>query len=236
MSKIRFDYLTKYNYYGRDLLREDELDDALGLTSNEPEEPKQDDQQAPPDQSTPTDQAATDGEAPAMDQPAEAAPEPQSDAPKDNAVQLDITQLVLKQQEMTQTVQDVLSKVGELMKSNETLKTDISQKIQDIENKAQQNTNSVKQELQKRNPTSLEQLQLRSMSAYPFSVKLEDYWQPTQEDKYRYAIGNAKETNPTADATALGLPDVQKTAPEEYILKQSDVMRGYDENYIKKSF
>ena len=64
----------------------------------------------------------------------------------------------------------------------------------------------LKQELEKRNPTPIEKLDLRTVNdSYPFNVKPNDYWK-TKEETSNYRVGG--------DETEV---------PEQYDLHQSDV-------------
>lgn len=227
--KNQFDFLTEYKYYGRrpsNILKEDEIDDAFGLGDMNP----QDANAAMDAAETQPPAAALQGEIPA---------EPQTAVqPNQNAVQIDVTQLVLKQDEINKTVQDVLSKLGDLLKGNETLKSDLDKKLQDMESKSVETEKRMATELQKRVPTPVEKLQLQSLHSFPYSVKLTDYWVPTEEDKYKYAVANVKTNmhdDPTFDVNVRNLPNIQKE-PEEYTLRASDVMKGYNETNVKNSF
>lgn len=234
----KFDFLIDYKYYGRPRLNEDELDDMLNLTPDA--QPQADQQQPPADTPPPAMDAAPEGEPMPIDTPPPAEGEPMpADVPAEqpametpstegNAVELDVTQLVLKQDEINKNVQATLDQISQLMKSNEDLKLSVDTQLKDIEQKNQNTVNDLKQELEKRNPTPMEQLSLRSMSSFPYNIKLSDYWKPTTEDKYKYQIANPNEPNQSVET--------QAPVDQEYILKQSDVMTGYDETFVKKSF
>jgi hypothetical protein len=237
----KFDFITDYKYYGRPRLNEDELDDALGLSA---ENPQPDAQQS----DTPTDQSATpnDPNAAPVDQETENPDASATDAPAapaeaggdDGEIEVDMTQLVLKQQETATAVQDLLQKIDTLVKNSANIKTDVEQQLQQFQTKNADSVDKLKQEIQMRTPTPLEKMQLRSMSSFPYNIKLSDYWMPTQEDRYKYSIANAKtdvNNDPTFTVKSENLPDVQKT-PQEFVLKQSEIMKGYDENFVKKSF
>jgi len=73
-------------------------------------------------------------------------------------------------------------------------------------------------------------LQMRSLSSFPYNVKLTDYWVPSQEDKNKYAIANAGLNNNENSSENVEQKD------QEYVLKQSDVMKDYNENTVRKSF
>jgi hypothetical protein len=68
----------------------------------------------------------------------------------------------------------------------------------------------LEKQIEKRNPTPVERLEMRSMDSFPYSIKLTDFW----KDKEGYEA--------TEDE-------------EEFVLKQSDV-DNYNEKDIRKSF
>ena len=80
----------------------------------------------------------------------------------------------------------------------------VSAKIEDLE-----------KEIVKRNPTPVEKLEMRSLSSFPYSQKLTDYW-----------------------ADKEGAYDVMDKEKEkkEYTLTQKDVDTSYSEPDIKQSF
>ncbi len=232
----KFDFITDYKYYGRPKLNEDELDDPLGLTDqpsdNSAEQPADatqgqpagDTQQQLPVQSGGDSTDNETGDAPSTSDVQE------PPAPKDDSeIEVDMTQLVLKQQETATAVQDLLQKIDSLIKTNGNIKTDVAQQLQSFEQKNKETAEKLKQEIQMRTPTPLEKLELRSMSSFPYNIKLSDYWTPAEGDKYKYSIANAK---PEMNNNQT---NVEKT-PQEFVLKQSEIMRGYDENYVKNSF
>ena len=72
---------------------------------------------------------------------------------------------------------------------------------------------TLEKEIVKRNPTPVEKLEMRSMSSYPYNIKLTDYWKDV--DGY--------------DATG-------EEEPKEYILTKDDVDSGFTDSSIKSSF
>ena len=78
-----------------------------------------------------------------------------------------------------------------------------------------QKIDSLEAEIEKRNPTPQEKLEMRSLDSYPYSVKLSDYW-ADKEDHY-------------------DVMDTKKEEPEEYVLTQQDV-DDYNPQEIEKSF
>ena len=73
----------------------------------------------------------------------------------------------------------------------------------------------LEKEIIKRNPTPVEKLEMRSLSSYPYSQKLTDYW---ADKKGPYDV--------------MGNEDEKK----EYTLTKDDVNADYSDSNIKKSF
>lgn len=141
----------------------------------------------------------------------EPAPEPAPvEEPASDETEIDVTSLV-KGSEAAKQAADVASHNSELL----------LQKLADLEartanmDKISAKIDSLEQEIVKRNPTPVEKLEMRSLSSYPYSQKLTDYW-----------------------ADKEGPYDVMNTEkkPQEYILKQDDVDADYSDMNIKKSF
>jgi len=68
-------------------------------------------------------------------------------------------------------------------------------------------------ELEKRAPTPEEKIEMRSLSSYPYNLKLTDFW-ANQENQYDI------------------IPDKEK----EYVLNQKTIDSDYSEKNIKDSF
>lgn len=138
----------------------------------------------------------------------EAAPE--MEEPVSDDVEIDVTELVKGSEEAkmaadraSQNSEMLLQKLADL-ESRVASMDSVSGKIAELE-----------QEIIKRNPTPVEKLEMRSLSSYPYSQKLTDYWSD-KEGAYD-VMGKEKEE-------------------EEYTLTQDDVDSSYSEGDIKKSF
>ena len=143
----------------------------------------------------------------------EAAPEPEPapiEEPASDDVEVDVTELV-KGSEEAKMAADKASQNSEML----------MQKLSDLEARiASMDAVSGKiaeleQEIIKRNPTPVEKLEMRSLSSYPYSQKLTDYW-ADKEGPYD-VMGKDKEK-------------------EEYTLTQDDVDNSYSEGDVKSSF
>ena len=115
--------------------------------------------------------------------------------PDDNVIDIDD---LTNAQDETNQVQDLNSKFEKLL--------GVVDKFEKFIEKNDGEIASLKQELEKRNPTPIEKLDLRTVNdSYPFNVKPNDYWK-TKEETSNYRVGG--------DETEV---------PEQYDLHQSDV-------------
>jgi len=123
----------------------------------------------------------------------------------EDTVEVDVTDIVDKTEETKNSVDGVSTKMDDLLAKLSELESQVSgmdnviNKIDDLE-----------KEIERRNPTPVERLEMRSMDSFPYSVKLTDYW----KDKEGY------------DETE---------EEEEFTLTQSDV-DNFDEKEIRASF
>lgn len=161
------------------------------------------------------DNQATDQTAPpAPDAPAPDVAPPMDAAPEDNSndVELDVTDLVQGSDAAKQSA-DAASKNTELLlqklsdlEARVSNMTDISNKIEELEN-----------EIIKRNPTPVEKLEMRSLDSYPFNQKLSDYW---ADKEGAYDVMNQQ----------------KDTEPKDYTLTRDDVNNSYNEFSAQDSF
>lgn len=139
----------------------------------------------------------------------ETAPEPVEEPASDD-VEVDVTALVKGSEEAKHSA-DVASHNSEIL----------MQKLSDLEAKSANmdaisaKIEDLEKEIIKRNPTPVEKLEMRSLSSYPYSQKLTDYW---ADKEGPYDVMNNGEKK------------------EEYILKQDDVDADYSDMNVKKSF
>tara|TARA_R110000803_G_scaffold5634_16_gene18609 strand:- start:11015 stop:11758 length:744 start_codon:yes stop_codon:yes gene_type:complete len=127
--------------------------------------------------------------------------------PEGDTVEVDVTDIVDKTEETKNSVDHVSTKMDSLLSKFGDLESQVSSmddlivKIDDLE-----------KEFEKRNPTPLEKLEMRSMDSFPYNVSLPQYW----EEKEGYDVGGEEEE-------------------EEYILRQSDI-ENFNDREIKNSF
>ena len=123
----------------------------------------------------------------------------------EETVEVDVTDIVDKTEATKSSVDGLSTKMDDLLGKLSELESQVGGMDQVIGK-----IDELEKEIEKRNPTPVERLEMRSMDSFPYSVKLTDFW----ADKEGY------------DASE----------PEtEYTLNQSDV-DNYDEKEIRKSF
>ena len=123
----------------------------------------------------------------------------------EGTVEVDVTDIVAKSEETKTSVDGINTKMDDLLGKLSDLESQIGgmdQVIGKIDN--------LEKEIERRNPTPVEKLEMRSMDSFPYSVSLTDFW----DDKEGY------------DATE------EET---EYTLTQSDV-DNFDQKEIRNSF
>jgi hypothetical protein len=123
----------------------------------------------------------------------------------EESVEIDVTDIVDKTEATKSSVEGMSSKMDELLGKLSELENQVSG-MDNVINKIDE----LEKQIEKRNPTPVERLEMRSMDSFPYSIKLTDFW----KDKEGYEA--------TEDE-------------EEFVLKQSDV-DNYNEKDIRKSF
>jgi hypothetical protein len=120
-------------------------------------------------------------------------------------VEIDITELVNSTEEIKQGSVETNSRIDKLL----TMFSNLENKLGAME-KISNKIDSLEKEIEERNPTPKEKLEMRSLDSYPYSVKLTDFWKDEDE------------------------PIDKKE--REYTLTQNDVDTSYSETEIKKTF
>ena len=124
----------------------------------------------------------------------------------DDTVEVDVTDIVDKAEETRNEIDALTSKMDDLLGKFGDLEGQISGMDQVIDK-----IESLEKEIEERNPTPVEKLEMRSMDSYPYSVTLTDFW----KDKEGYDVSDEKE--------------------EEYVITQKDV-DDFSTTEIQKSF
>ena len=124
----------------------------------------------------------------------------------DDTVEVDVTDIVDKAEQTRTEIESMTSKMDELLGKL----GDLEGKVGDMD-KVIEKIDGLEKEIEERNPTPIEKLEMRSMDSFPYSISLTDYW----TDKEGYDVGKEKE--------------------KEYVITQDDV-DSYSTEEIKDSF
>ena len=138
--------------------------------------------------------------------------------PAEDEVELDVTELVNSTEQAKASSDMANAKLEDLVTGFNALQQQLAsmEKIHsNIENLGNKVT-ELEHDIERRNPTPEEQIEMRSLDSYPYSIKLTDYWSD-HEDK-------------------LATPNAQIDGKEkEYTLTKQEV-DDYSPTEIKKSF
>jgi len=215
----RFKLLNEYDFYQE----KKELPEYKELILGDLEE----DEKAPDDLEASADNIASDlgvdapdiGGEPSQDAPdnggelsqdfggeiPEPAPEPANDD-----VEVDVTSLVKGSEEAKKSAEMANQNSERLLQKL----TDLEKRIASMD-QVSNKIDALEKEMIKRNPTPVEKLEMRSLSSYPYSQKLTDYWADKQ-GPYD-VMGN-------------------ESKKKEYVLTKDDIDSDYSDANIKNSF
>ena len=129
-----------------------------------------------------------------------------ADEGSEETVEVDVTDIVDKAEQTRTEIKDMTAKMDELLGKLGDLEGKVGDMDQVIEK-----IDGLEKEIEERNPTPVERLEMRSMDSFPYSVSLTDYW----SDKEGYDVAGEDE--------------------KEYVITQGDV-DSYSVDEIKNSF
>jgi len=124
----------------------------------------------------------------------------------DETVEVEVTDIVDKAEETRNEIESLTSKMDELLGKFSDLEGQVSGMDQVIDK-----IDDLEKEIEERNPTPVEQLEMRSMDSFPYSVSLTDFW----KDQEGYDVGSKEE--------------------EEFVITQKDV-DDYSKTEVQQSF
>ena len=232
-DKNRFKLLLEYGFYmgeeedvyepsGNVLIEEPELDDGEEELDAEPTDAGEEELDAEPtdtgEEELPEPELMSGEEElpePELMGDEEEVPEPGGDFTTEDEVELDVTELVQGTVEAKNSADQANAKVSDLLTKFDNLTTSlekmatINAKIDNLEN-----------EVEKRNPTPEEKLEMRSLDSFPYNLKLTDYW--SEKEGHYDAMKNGKEGNENTE--------------EEFVLTKNDVEQDYNPMFVKDSF
>jgi len=218
----RFMQISEYSFYGVNEAEdeESELDDEL--KDLESELPPADDAENPEEE--PMDDMG-DEEEPMDDMGGEedafGEEEPMDDMGGDE-VEVDVTDLVNTSNELKASSEENSTKMAELIDNFNKLAsqvnsmTQMGKKIDSLDNELK----TISAEIEKRNPTPTEKIEMRSLDSFPYNIKLSDFWSDNA-DKVT-TVGSSKS-------------DMGEEKPKEYVLTKADV-DDFSEPDIRDSF
>lgn len=126
---------------------------------------------------------------------------------------VDVTELVKYAEEAKETAEQGNEKVEQLFSKFEELEDQL-QYMDKITNKIEH----LEDEIEKRNPTDEEQMEMRSFDSYPYNLKLTDYW----SEKTGYEATEDED-------------EMYDEEDDEYTLTVADVENDYSEEEVKRS-
>lgn len=147
---------------------------------------------------------------PAPDAPALDAPVGETKPNEKGEVEVDITDLVNSTKDTKDKIEGTNELLNSLISKFDELETKMTS-FDEILNRI----DKIEQDFEKRLPTPVEKLEMRSMDSFPYSVKLSDFW----SDEVEKIDGE--------DEIKSG---------EEYVLTPEEVKKDYNASTIKTSF
>lgn len=215
----KFNSLLEYDFYTPEPLNEEDPEEEApdGDVDGDMEEPvgDVDGGEAPMD-------AGDDIEEPIEDEPIDGGDDIDVDAdinmdaeieePVEDEVEVDITDLVKNSEEEQERISHLDNKLDQTQQLLQNMASRFD-KMDAITNRL----DSIESEIEKRNPTPQEKLEMMSLKSYPYNLKISDYWD-SKEGNYDAMNQNFKKE------------------PEEYVLTQKDVDDDYSDVGIKKTF
>ena len=100
----------------------------------------------------------------------------EEEASEEEVEEVDVTEIVNSTKDTAEKVNSVTSKVDDILAKFGDLEGKLAG-MGDIINKI----DSLEKEVEMRNPTPVERLEMRSLDSFPFNVKLTDYWSDDKE-------------------------------------------------------
>jgi hypothetical protein len=222
----RFMQISEYSFYGVNEAEDDELD--AELKDLEAELPPADDAEKPEeepmgdmggDEDTFGDEKPMDDMG--GDEDTFGDEEPMDDMGGDE-VEVDVTDLVNTSNELKTSSEENSAKMAELIDNFNKLAsqvnsmTQMSKKIDSLDSELK----TINAEIQKRNPTPTEKIEMRSLDSFPYNIKLSDFWSDHSD----------KVTSVASSQSSIG-----ETKPKEYVLTKADV-DDFSNTDIRDSF
>lgn len=148
--------------------------------------------------------------------------EVESDSSDDEGeVEIDVTDLVDKTDQVQDYIKSLESKVGEL-ESKLTVIDSLGSKLNDLGEK-----------IDSKFPSQETKLKLSSLSAYPYSKTVDDFWDEKGSEG-NYSIEDNSIDNHKTEKEHMVSSEEDKKEEDEYIITKTDIDSEYNESEIKK--
>ena len=126
---------------------------------------------------------------------------------------IDVDELTQSQETTEYKIDGVNDKLTQLLQVNDQFLSALKQSDEKIE--------ALKAEIERRNPTDTEKMNIRSQASYPYSEFPRDYWDKKSAENPHYDITYNNDVSPAKE--------------QEFMLKSSDI-KGLDDRKIGDSF
>lgn len=139
---------------------------------------------------------------------------PMEDDSQEDGEEIDVTDLTDAQEKLNKK----LNIVGKELSNNDNTIDKLMQSLNKIENIIDSNNKKIadlKQEIQKRNPTPLEKMDLRAIeTSGPYNIRPNDYWDNKISKDENYAVFDENNPNSKEKEYIITASDVDKLSPE----------------------
>lgn len=224
-SRKRFNKLLEYSFVNQedDLLLDEDDDTTQEPAPAEPSpempaaEPNAQMPVTEPSPEMPAPDANTENGEPKIDtnaqmpvEPAPAMDAPAPGMPAENEVEIDVTDLTDKQNDIESKVSDMAAQNQQMM----DLLTQLADKVGGIVKNSEVEMAKLKDEIIKRNPTPVETLQKRITVSDPFTVTPSDYWNKKQSEGH-YRLSDDDQLNNKEKEYTINNSDINNSNPQE---------------------
>lgn len=187
-------------------------DPSMGGDMQQPMDAQGGDMQADPNAAMPMD-GGMGADPNMMGQDPMAGGDPNASAMQPDDEVIDVDDLTQSQETTEYKIDGVDEKLTQLLAVVDKLESALSQNDEKIE--------AVRSEIEKRNPTDTEKMNIRSQASYPYSEFPRDYWDKKAAENPHYDVVYNNDVSPSDE--------------QEFMLKSSDI-KGIDDREIQKSF
>ncbi len=134
-----------------------------------------------------------------------------------NEVEIDVTDLIKKQDEMLSRFDEMIGAINGINANKET--DQIKEKLKQIDSVIKNNHETLKKEIIKRMPTPNEKLKVQSMNSFPYNISLSDYWMPADKENEEEIV----------------MSDTENPSEESYELSNQEIEKDYSEITVRNS-